>query len=134
LIKEIELQGIYFIAYNIFTPKIHFRIYRPTQTCTDHQAIVIANIQAHTGLTNSELLERRKTYLAGAVDNNLGAYELAKVQYDVGQTDLLSVLQIQSRWVGARVGLLNVKNQQLAERINLHLAPGGSFEESSDQE
>ena len=97
-------------------------------------AVLNAFEDVEAGLTNSELLERRKTYLGGAVDNNLGAYELAKVQYDVGQTDLLSVLQIQSRWVGARVGLLNVKNQQLAERISLHLSLGGSFEESSDEE
>jgi len=59
---------------------------------------------------------------------------VAKVQYDVGQTDLLSVLQMQSRWIGGRVTLLDVKNQRLATRINLHLALGGSFEESSDEE
>ena len=41
---------------------------------------------------------------------------------------LLSVLQMQSRWIGARVNLLNVRNQRLAQRINLHLALGGSFE------
>jgi hypothetical protein len=40
----------------------------------------------------------------------------------------LNVLQMQSRWVGARTGLLRVKNARLAERINLHLALGGSFE------
>jgi hypothetical protein len=38
------------------------------------------------------------------------------------------VLQMQSRWIGARVTLVNVKNQALAQRINLHLALGGSFE------
>ena len=42
--------------------------------------------------------------------------------------DLLNVLQMQSRWVGARVGLLRVRNAQLAERVDLHLALGGSFE------
>jgi hypothetical protein len=35
---------------------------------------------------------------------------------------------MQSRWVGARVGLLRVRNAQLAERVDLHLALGGSFE------
>ena len=83
-------------------------------------------------LTNEELLKRRERYLAVATDNNLRAYELSRVQYDVGQTDLLSVLQMQSRWVGARVGLLNIKNQRLAQRIDLHLALGGSFSETDD--
>jgi|GEM_PF-7080622 len=64
---------------------------------------------------------------AGVVAPLYTGSALAKVKYGVGQTDLLSVLQMQTRWVGARVGLLNVKNQALAERINLHLALGGSF-------
>ena len=35
---------------------------------------------------------------------------------------------MQTRWFGARVGLLNVKNLALSERINLYLALGGSSE------
>ena len=80
------------------------------------------------GLTDEALLERREAFLAAAVDNNKQAYDLARKQYEVGQIDLLSVLQMQSRWIGARVGLLRVKNAQLAERVDLHLALGGSFE------
>ena len=79
-------------------------------------------------LTNETLLQNRETFLTKSVDNNKEAYELAKVKFDVGQTDLLSVLQMQTRWIGARVGLLRVKNERLAERINLHLALGGSFD------
>jgi NodT family efflux transporter outer membrane factor (OMF) lipoprotein len=84
--------------------------------------------EVEAGLTDETLLQNRETFLAASVDNNREAYELAKVQYDVGQIDLLSVLQMQTRWIGARVGLLRVKNERLAERINLHLALGGSFE------
>ena len=84
--------------------------------------------EVETALTNEQLLKRRESYLSSAVHNNWEAYRLAQTQYDVGQTDLLSVLQMQSRWIGARVNLLNVRNQRLAQRINLHLALGGSFE------
>lgn len=84
--------------------------------------------QVEAGLTNEALLERREMYLLRSVDNNKQAYDLAQKQYDVGQIDLLSVLQMQTRWIGARTGLLRVKNARLAERINLHLALGGSFE------
>jgi NodT family efflux transporter outer membrane factor (OMF) lipoprotein len=84
--------------------------------------------QVEAGLTDEALLERRETFLSRSLDNNRNAYDLALVQYDVGQIDLLSVLQMQTRWIGARTGLLRVKNARLAERINLHLALGGSFE------
>jgi hypothetical protein len=47
------------------------------------------------------------------------------------QIDLLSVLQMQSRWTGARATQVNIKNQRLAQRIDLHLALGGSFETDS---
>ena len=91
-------------------------------------AVLKAFEEVEGALTNEDLLSRREVYLDSAVNNNFEAYDLAKVQYDVGQTDLLSVLQMQSRWVGARVGVLNIKNERLAQRINLHLSLGGSFE------
>lgn len=78
-------------------------------------------------LTNEVLLQNQEAFLASAAENNREAYDIAKVQYDVGQIDLLSMLQMQTRWIGSRVSLLRVKNERLAERINLHLALGGSF-------
>ena len=84
--------------------------------------------QVEAGLTNEALLERCETFLSRAVDNNKQAYGLARKQYEVGQIDLLSVLQMQTRWVGARTGLLRVRNARLAERIDLHLALRGSFD------
>lgn len=90
--------------------------------------VLLALEQVEAGLTDEALLERRESFLSNSVDNNRQAYDLALKQYEVGQIDLLSVLQMQTRWVGARTGLLRVKNARLAERINLHLALGGSFE------
>ena len=84
--------------------------------------------EVEAALTNSALLERRESFLADAVENNLQAYNLGKKQYDVGQIELINLLQLQSGWIGARVGLIDIRNQRLAERINLHLALGGSFE------
>jgi len=84
--------------------------------------------EVEASLTNERLLTSREMYIASATENNKNAYDLAKVQYDVGQVDLLSVLQMQTRWVGARVSLLRVKNARLEERISLHLALGGDFD------
>jgi len=88
--------------------------------------------EVEAGLTNEALLVRREAFLQLSVDNNMQAYDLALVQYNVGQIDLLSVLQMRTRWIGARTGLLRVKNARLAERINLHLALGGSFEATAE--
>ena len=55
------------------------------------------------------------------------AWNLANTQYDVGKIDLLSTLQMQARVVGARIALVNIRNEQLITRVNLHLALGGSF-------
>jgi len=83
--------------------------------------------QVEAGLTNEVLLQRREQYISQYVDNNKQAYDIALKQYEVGQIDLLSALQMQTRWLGARASLVHVKNARLAERISLHLALGGSF-------
>ena len=74
------------------------------------------------------LLSDREQFLASATANSESAWKLAQKRYKVGEIDLLSVLQMQSRWVGSRISLLHVRNERLAQRIDLHLALGGSFE------
>ena len=95
------------------------------------QTVLRAFEEVETALTNEALYEEREQYLQAAVDDSLRAYELSRIQYDVGQIDLLSVLLMQTKWIGARVGLIHVKNERLQQRINLHLALGGSFDERS---
>ena len=92
------------------------------------QSLLKAFEEVETALTNEALFAERETYLLSAEDNSKKAYDLALARYDVGQTDLLSVLQIQSQWVGARVGVVNIRSDRLSQRVGLHLALGGSFE------
>ena len=40
---------------------------------------------------------------------------------------------MQARVVGARIGLVNIRSDRMIERINLHLALGGSFEEDPEK-
>ncbi|MCP4333686.1 MAG: TolC family protein [Gammaproteobacteria bacterium] len=84
--------------------------------------------EVETALTNERLLAEREGFLQGIVSNEFQAYEIERIRYDAGATDILSVLQIQSRWIGDRIALLRLQNERLAQRINLHLALGGSFE------
>jgi outer membrane protein, multidrug efflux system len=45
--------------------------------------------------------------------------------------DLLSVLQLQEGQIQSQTDLIKLRNTQLANRINLHLALGGSFDGSA---
>lgn len=84
--------------------------------------------EVETAISNERLYREREEYLRIAVDENKKAWELAKVQYESGRIDLLSLLQLQGRWLGTRIGLVRIQNERLALRVNLHLALGGSFE------
>jgi multidrug efflux system outer membrane protein len=84
--------------------------------------------EVETALTNERLLAEREGFLQSIVNNEYKAYEIERIRYEEGATDILSVLQIQSRWIAGRIALLRIQNQRLAQRINLHLALGGSFE------
>jgi outer membrane protein TolC len=53
---------------------------------------------------------------------------IAHLQYKAGATDLLSVLQLQSDQIASQANLIKLRNVQLANRIDLHLSLGGSFE------
>ena len=85
--------------------------------------------EVENALSGERLLAEREMFLADAVENNATALDLAKVQYDVGQVDLLSVLQMQARELNSRISLVRIRNARLAQRVDLHLALGGSFEQ-----
>lgn len=51
-------------------------------------------------------------------------------QFEIGKIDFLDVLTVQNDWLAARIAELDIAMQRLINRVNLHLALGGSFEES----
>ena len=85
--------------------------------------------EVESALTNESLLLQREGLLADAVGNNESALGITKTQYDVGQVDFLSVLQLQARTLNSQISLIRIKNARLAQRVDLHLALGGSFSE-----
>jgi outer membrane protein TolC len=52
-----------------------------------------------------------------------------RLRCDEGEEDLLSVLAIQQRVIGARSSLSTVERLLLEQRINLNLALGGSWDD-----
>ena len=76
--------------------------------------------------------EKREEYMILMRDNSVEAYELAMEQYKVGAIDLLSTLILQQKAVNAEKGLISIRTNRLIQRINTHLAVGGSFEQQED--
>jgi NodT family efflux transporter outer membrane factor (OMF) lipoprotein len=70
----------------------------------------------------------REKILAGAVADNQRALEVVQTQFKVGSTDLRFVSQRQLALDATRSALVRMQAEQRVQRVNLHLALGGSFE------
>jgi NodT family efflux transporter outer membrane factor (OMF) lipoprotein len=79
-------------------------------------------------LAAARTLKQREEILQRIVTENQRALEIAQAGYRVGRTDARGVQQQQLNVHVARLGVLRVQSEQLAQRANLHLALGGSFE------
>ncbi len=84
--------------------------------------------EVETALAGEQTLLDRQSYLTLVVDENYKAYELTRKQYEIGMIDLLDVLVVQGNWIKARIAQLDIAQQRLTNRVNLHMALGGSFE------
>ena len=85
--------------------------------------------EVEAALTNEVLLQDREGLLSASVENNNKALGIARTQYEFGQVNLLNVLQMQARTLNAKISLIRIKNARLAQRVDLHLALGGTFDE-----
>jgi NodT family efflux transporter outer membrane factor (OMF) lipoprotein len=72
-------------------------------------------------------LAQRVPVLESSVAENERAYELAQVRYRVGTADQRAVQQQLLATNAARSALVRATGERLAQRVNLHLALGGSF-------
>lgn len=84
--------------------------------------------EVEVGLTNEELLTKRLPYTKNAVRDHSEAVRVANLKYKAGTADFLSVLQLQAGQIDSQLDLIQLSNAQLTNRINLHLALGGSFD------
>lgn len=84
--------------------------------------------EAEGAISTDKALRDRSALLEAAVRNNERAVELAQIQYRVGTIDLRAVEQRQLGLYAARTSRLRVQSEQLAQRVNLHLALGGTFD------
>lgn len=84
-------------------------------------------------LAAGKTLDERERLLQATVADNQRALELTQTSYRVGRSDLRAAEQQHLSVYAARLALLRVQSEQLAQRVNLHLALGGSFKTRQDQ-
>jgi len=85
--------------------------------------------EVENALSAGFALEAREAILLQAVAENERALELANIRYRVGSGDLRGVMQQNLTLYASRVSLIRVRSERLAQRVNLYLALGGSFDE-----
>jgi NodT family efflux transporter outer membrane factor (OMF) lipoprotein len=83
--------------------------------------------EVETTLAAENTLLREEAALKMAEEESIAAEDLAWEEYEAGLSDIITVLESQRRAFSAQRDLLSTRNSRLQNRINLHLALGGSF-------
>lgn len=86
--------------------------------------------EVETALTNEDLLSQRLPFEENAVKDRSEAFRLGEIKYRSGTSDLFLVLQLQQEQITEQINLIKLRYALLGNRINLHLALGGSFNAS----
>ncbi len=85
--------------------------------------------EVENALAASEVLAERVELLRQVLADQASTLEYEQAAYRIGRQDLRAVQQQQVQVQSARMALLRVQSEQLIQRVNLHLALGGSFAE-----
>jgi outer membrane protein TolC len=78
-------------------------------------------------LTNERYLKDEEKDAIEALKDTKDALSLAMVKYDIGQTDLSPVLQLENVVSATQMANTAVEHELVANSINLYLALGGAF-------
>ncbi len=87
-----------------------------------------AFFEVEVALTNEALLAQRLQNETKSLADYSEAVRIARIRYVAGAMDMLSVLQLQERQISSQAKVIQLRNGLLANRINLHLSLGGSFD------
>lgn len=90
-------------------------------------AILRAYQEVETSIAADGLLAQQETALEEAVKQAQAAQGLAEERYRSGLSDIITVLQSQRSALDAESTLLSLRRARLDNRVDLHLALGGSF-------
>lgn len=107
---------------------------RELAAATQEQAVLNYAAAALTAFREVESALRAERFLLSqeqaldkAAVESVRAEQLAQERYAAGLADITTLLDAQRRAVDAQRGLIDLRNQRLQNRINLHVALGGDF-------
>jgi outer membrane protein, multidrug efflux system len=92
------------------------------------QTALRAFSEVETSLVTEQLLLDQEQYLVSVLKQDTEALRLGRIRYNVGATNLLDVLQLQTRQLNTQFDLIGIRGDRLGNRVALHLALGGGFE------
>ena len=84
--------------------------------------------EVESALAGEIVARDREQILADTLSHNQRALGVVRTQFKVGSTDLRFVTERQLSLNAAQSALIRVQAEQRIQRVNLHLALGGSFE------
>lgn len=108
--------------------QVEIRTLEQKEAIAQYAAIALRALgDVENSLAAGQNLAERDLILQRYVIDSQRALKLVEESYRTGKTDLRSVQQQQLSLQAARLSLLRVQSEQLSQRVNLHLALGGSF-------
>ncbi len=90
-------------------------------------AILRAYLEVEISMAADAFLANQESNLEQAVRQALAAQDLAEQRYRSGLSDIITVLQAQRTAITSESNLLSLRRARLDNRVDLHLALGGSF-------
>lgn len=108
--------------------EVRIRTLEQKQAVAEYARLALrALADVENALAASQALAGREPLLRQVVVDSERGLALLQTSYEVGVADLRAVQQQQLSVYTARLALLRVQSEQLTQRVNLHLALGGSF-------
>jgi multidrug efflux system outer membrane protein len=102
-----------------------------SQSVAQYGSVVLTAFrEVEDALASEQVLMKRLEYEARALEDRTSAVQIATVQYQAGSRDLLWVERLQTEQLIVEERVIKLRNAQIANRILLHLALGGSFDAS----
>jgi outer membrane protein TolC len=108
--------------------KVQIRTLQQKEAVADYARIALRAIgEVENALAASASLAARVSLLNDVVSEQTRALDLIETRFRVGRADRRAVEQQRLSVQNAQIALLNVRTNELAGRVNLHLVLGGSF-------
>lgn len=109
--------------------QVQIRTAEQRQAVATYAAIGLRAFGEVESALSAEIAAReREQILAQTLADNQRALEIVQTQFKVGSTDLRFVTQRQLALNATQTALIRMRSEQRVQRVNLHLALGGSFE------